>query len=572
MTSSRGIGLRTQILLIFLGAAIVPLAVVGLWLTQSAMRAGEDLLLDHLTQSAARFANATESRWSYRQADIALVAGNEATVRAVTNQTVSSTDSVYLDRIARDIERTIPIVELRDAAGRTHWSSTPQSRAGSRDERVGTSSARADAGPVFRIETPILDGTGRTVGTAVTDVAMSALIPPDSTRPLVPGAELGVRNSATNVLLVPLDAHLPFTTADHVRLRDEDWLAVHRTLANPPIDFVIAAPLTSYVAPFGRAATIGVAALMIVAGLAVLFTTALATRATRPLEQLASASDAVTEGKLDQRVDVGGPAEVRRVGAAFNLMTESLNATLDALTRRSAMAAVGEFATSLSHDVRNALTSIRVDLDRLSMRDLHDPVATTLVTRALNSVSRLDASVAGALRVARRGKTPMKDVDLRVPIRAAADVVRGTIAALSAELELHLPPDPLGIRGDEAALQQLFANLLFNASQAMSGGGHASIDAERIDDDVQVTISDDGVGISAANLAKLEQPFFSTKTDGTGLGLPIARQIVAAHGGSLSIESRDSGEKGTTVRLRLPLGTKRSRDVNAPFPQTTAIG
>jgi len=78
------------------------------------------------------------------------------------------------------------------------------------------------------------------------------------------------------------------------------------------------------------------------------------------------------------------------------------------------------------------------------------------------------------------------------------------------------------------------------------------------------------VGISAGNLAKLETPFFSTKVSGTGLGLPIARQVVAAHGGSLTIESHEG--RGTTVRIRLPLGTNRSPHLNASRPETTAVG
>jgi signal transduction histidine kinase len=278
----------------------------------------------------------------------------------------------------------------------------------------------------------------------------------------------------------------------------------------------------------------------------------------------------VTGGNLEQRIDVGGPTEVRRVAAAFNVMIENLRATLDALSRRSAMAAVGEFATSLSHDVRNALTSIRVDLDRLSIRDLHDPVATGLVSRLLNSVARLDAAVTGALRVARRGQTPLEDVDVRGSIRAAADVVRGTIAALPAEIVLRLPVEPIWVRGDAAALQQLFANLLFNAAQAMSAGGVARVIAESIESEAQITIADDGAGISAGNLARLNTPFFSTKVDGTGLGLPIARQIVAAHGGSLSIESEEG--QGTTVRVRLPLGTNRSPDLNASRRESTVVG
>ena len=572
MTSSRGIGLRSQILLIFLGTAIVPLAIVGLWLTRSAMRSGEDLLRTHLASSADAFGAAAATRWEYRQADIALIAGNDATVRAVTTSTIARADSEFLDALAADVARTIPTIELRDLEGRARWSSTPQSRAmrAPPPDRLAGAAASSAESALFRVETQITDALGRPVGTARSEIAAPTLVPPDSARSLVSGERLGVRNSATGAVLVALDARLPFPESDHPRLGDEAWLAVYRSVARPPIEFVIAAPLTPYVAPFRSAATIGAAALLIVAALAVVFATTLATRATRLLEQLAIASDAVTAGNLNQRVAIGGPAEIRRVGAAFNLMTENLRSTLDALSRRSAMAAVGEFAASLSHDVRNALTSIRVDLDRLSMRDLNDPVAAPLVIRVLNSVSRLESAVTGALRVARRGQAPLETVDLRVPIRAAADAVRGTMAALPADLELRLPSDPIRIRGDEAALQQLFANLLFNAAQAMSAGGAVHVAADSDGDDAHVTIADSGGGISATNLTKLETPFFSTKADGTGLGLPIARQIVAAHGGSLAIESREP--HGTTVRVRLPLGTKRSPDLNDSLPETTDVG
>ena len=104
----------------------------------------------------------------------------------------------------------------------------------------------------------------------------------------------------------------------------------------------------------------------------------------------------------------------------------------------------------------------------------------------------------------------------------------------------------------------------------MSARGVARVFVDSAGDDVHVTIADTGGGISAANLAKLETAFFSTKADGTGLGLPIARRIVAAHGGSLTIESREG--QGTTVRVRLPLGTKRSGNVNGSVPETAPVG
>src|SRR4051812_46879959 len=144
MSPSRGISLRSQMLLIFLGAAVVPLAIVGLWLTRSAMRSGEELLRSHLNESADRFAAAAASRWEYRQADIALLAGNDATVRAVTASVLAASDASYLDALGAEVARTIPSVELRDREGLIRWSSTPQSRAAqARPELQSTSETRA---------------------------------------------------------------------------------------------------------------------------------------------------------------------------------------------------------------------------------------------------------------------------------------------------------------------------------------------------------------------------------------------------------------------------------------------
>src|SRR5947209_9048471 len=103
MSPSRGIHLRTHILLIFLGTAIVPLGVVGLWLTTSAMRSGEDLLRSQLTASADRFAAAVATRWDYRQGDISLLAENDASLRAVTIPVISREDRDYLDALAANL-------------------------------------------------------------------------------------------------------------------------------------------------------------------------------------------------------------------------------------------------------------------------------------------------------------------------------------------------------------------------------------------------------------------------------------------------------------------------------------
>lgn len=100
------------------------------------------------------------------------------------------------------------------------------------------------------------------------------------------------------------------------------------------------------------------------------------------------------------------------------------------------------------------------------------------------------------------------------------------------------------------AVEQLLLNLLLNSAQALEPGGRASVTVDIDGSDVRVVVTDTGGGISPDDLEHVLDPFFSTKGDGTGLGLPIARQIAAAHGGSLKIESVPGD--GTRVEVRLP--------------------
>jgi signal transduction histidine kinase len=233
-------------------------------------------------------------------------------------------------------------------------------------------------------------------------------------------------------------------------------------------------------------------------------------------------------------------------------MTESLRKTLAELSHRTALAAVGEFATSLSHEVRNSLTSIRVDLQRAAKKPPGDVSGRDLVLRALDNIAHLDSSVSGALRVARSAHSSLAPVDIRGVLQSAASIVAGTFAALPATLDLaDATAEPIMVRGDAMALEQLFTNLLFNAAQALRPDGRAVITTSVESTHAVIVIADNGIGMDEQQLANARQPFFSSKPYGTGVGLTIARQICAAHEGELAISS--SVGVGTTVEVRLPI-------------------
>src|SRR5205085_11899773 len=137
----------------------------------------------------------------------------------------------------------------------------------------------------------------------------------------------------------------------------------------------------------------------------------------------------------ERSVDATGDDEVARLASSFNAMTQSLQRTVAELSRQRAMAAVGEFAASMAHDVRNSLTAIRVDLQH-ALRHLpsEDPGA-KLGARALDSVRRLDATVTAALGVARGGRVDKSAVHLGKVIERAVAAAEPSFAERGAVLE-----------------------------------------------------------------------------------------------------------------------------------------
>lgn len=550
--------IRTRFLLVVLLGAVLPLGLIGVWVTRSVVRAGEELLRSELDQSLQKMANAIDDRWSYRQGDLALLAANDVAQRLVAPDTppLSTADSAYLGQLFTTLSQSIPSFEYRDASGSVRWQTpaVPPDTAAVSGQR-GQPQAPSQT---LTITLPVRTSPGNPpLGTMVARVSLASLMPTDTSLRLPNGARLQIRQRDGHLDLLPVFAADTLLTHDRFAVGDIDWLGVRRSLAGPDIDVFLAAPLGAYVAPFEHAAQTGLLTVAIVALLALLFTAVLITRLTRSLKQLAIAADAVASGNLEQHADAQGNDEVARVGTAFNSMVDNLRRTLSELAKRQALAAVGEYAASLSHEVRNGLTAVRVDLQRAEEKADATAPERPLIGRALDNVKRLESTVTASLRAARGDTTPRRRIDLRPVLRSAvqsAEVAFGERAAA-----VSPPPHgaPVWVLGDTVALEQLFLNLLLNSAQAVGRGGRAEIAIDIDEPNVRISVTDTGTGISAENLERMQDPFFSTKPDGNGLGLSIARRIAAAHGGTLRIESTVG--TGTLVEVRLPLAMAPGR-------------
>ena len=542
------ISLRAKIMAIIVGGAIVPLALIGAWLTASGARSGRELLRRELDASLLQLTDRIRDRWERRSAEIELLANNESARRLLASHRQDTETTTYLEEVAGALSSSIREFTYRDVTGRARWSSgdaatRSTSALDARRGFIGIGGYEA----IF-VRRGVVDSAGRSLGSVDARILLSALLPTDSLQLIVAGAALRIR-----------DREHGETIGGQLEPDDgATFVSTRSSLNDPPLDFELIASDARYVQPFARAARLGLGFLLGVSVLVMALTAFLTRRLTGALEQMVDAAGAVAAGDLDRTVTGRGGAEVSRLAAAFNTMTESLRLTLRQLSQREALAAVGEFAASISHEVRNALTAVRLDLQRLSER-LTVPADRTLVRRLLGNVQRLDSIVTGSLRIARTDPATMRPVVLEGVVRAAITAAEPTFVETVSRVELDSPDaDVIRLRADPAALEHMLLNLLMNAAQAMTAGGVARVAISRVDGHAVVRIADTGRGIPAEILPRLGERFFSSRPGGTGLGFAIARQIAVAHGGDVRVTK--TGTTGTEVEVLLAIASCERQD------------
>jgi signal transduction histidine kinase len=224
------------------------------------------------------------------------------------------------------------------------------------------------------------------------------------------------------------------------------------------------------------------------------------------------------------------------------------------LAEAERLASVGELAAGVAHEIRNPLAAI------VNATALLDGEATlpgderaAAIGFVRKEARRLNALLSDFLRFARPGEPKRVESDL-------GDVV-AHVAALAGEQQARAPglavetrvdPEVPRFSFDPDQLTQALWNVALNAIEAMAGDGRLSIHAAREGAAVVIDIDDTGPGIAPEDVSRIFEPFYSRRAGGTGLGLPIARRIVTAHGGRVDVESAVGA--GTRVRIRLPLG------------------
>lgn len=266
-------------------------------------------------------------------------------------------------------------------------------------------------------------------------------------------------------------------------------------------------------------------------------------------------------------VPLSGP-EGEQEGAVMMLRDVTRDREQEAdLVESERLNAVKLLAAGVAHEIGNPLNALHIHLQLLEreIRELDTERADELhelVNIANNEVSRLDVIITQFLRAIRPAKPDPTDTAVDDLLRQTLNLLREEISNRSVDVQLSIPESVPPIKVDRDQMKQAFFNVIRNAIQAMPDGGALEITISSSDTFQAITFRDSGVGIAAEDLARIFEPYHTTKTEGSGLGMMIVQRIVQDHGGQIEVRSKP--ETGTAITILLPRYDRRTRLLQSP--------
>ena len=275
----------------------------------------------------------------------------------------------------------------------------------------------------------------------------------------------------------------------------------------------------------------------------------LSARTARPIQSLtAYARDVGRDIDTPLRV-ISGAGEVEELNQAFNRTLEQLRASRGHLVRASKLAAAGEMAAKLAHELRTPLGIIRSSAQLINRQTGLDARAHEMMSYMINEVDRINELVTHLLDSARARAPQFYRQVLADIVRQVLDILHDKFENRGVAIESDLDTVPSELDCDRDQIVQALLNLLLNASQILEHGGRIRITLAARDGQLALVIKDNGPGIAAGQNEAVFEPFVSYRAGGIGLGLSVVREIVNLHGGSISADTSPLGGARFTIVL-----------------------
>jgi len=249
-------------------------------------------------------------------------------------------------------------------------------------------------------------------------------------------------------------------------------------------------------------------------------------------------------------------AEGQKIGTNF-VMTDltELRKLQEQIKEKEQLAYLGELSAAVAHEIRNPLNSIELFVGLLKRHTLSGSKQFQNIQKIQTEIQALNAIVTNFLRFARPPQLEIQSFKMTELFQEILLLAESAVQKKNISVRMNVREEAALLKGDFNQLKQACLNVVLNAIQALDNDGKltlsASFDQEKDDRNwIVIEISDTGEGISGSDLERIFEPFYSTRTLGTGLGLPIVRNIIHSHHGTIFVES-ETGQ-GTTVTIRLP--------------------
>jgi len=572
------VSLRTRLLVVFSALAIIPLISLSVFEYVRSNNAVDRLIADQTAPIADRAARRIGDRFQIMKGDLRLLAGSQETARMYEDHAANRrvVPGRFLEEAWRVLGSSYAWLSFRDTRD------VEVARFGTTETSGNRDNGNVPLQPLEVVSLPLTSAAGQTLGRLIAAIRIDAL---------TVGAPLEMRfgrdgytmlaDSSGVVLFDPASLALPHGSSALAAIRVDgipvsDTCSVLRTVAfneydsarvatvasvpSSPLLVISSGVVSEFSGSFTRARITNlVLAMMLTAVLVVAFII-VTRRMMRPLETLTVAASEIGRGNFRPTLPTADVDEVGRLTTAFATMSAHVDRMMGELESSRQMVAVGSFARQISHEIRNPLTSIKLNLQSLE-RDARDglvaPDNRRTVEICLEEIERLDRVVRGVLKLGRGPTAPLQPVSLTTAVERAIDVVRAQLAAQGIALAYEPPAVSLEVAAHEEQLVGVFLNLLVNAVEAMPAGGTLRVSIEEVGDGVlpgvaRVTVTDTGPGVPTDVRSWIFDPFYTTKSEGSGLGLALAARDAEQHRGHLVLLEQN-GTGGASFAIELPL-------------------
>jgi signal transduction histidine kinase len=257
--------------------------------------------------------------------------------------------------------------------------------------------------------------------------------------------------------------------------------------------------------------------------------------------------------------------EIKRYAEELEMRVDERTAELvethKRLVTQERIAALGRAAAQVAHEVKNPLAGLLLySLHLKSKATNFSESETYLVDKIVETINHLISRVEQIMGYARPVSLTLRPGNVSQFVKDILDLLKPQLTANKVEVRLSLGQQPAYAMVDESSVRGALMNLILNAIEAMPEGGVLNVAIDRTDEMLRLEITDTGRGIAEEEVKKIFEPFYTTKAQGLGLGMPYAKKIIDQHGGTMSLDSRPG--EGATISVTLPTAPKEAQNAS----------